>query len=89
MPNKCISARLQFAHKLKSLRLAHGWSQEELAERAELHRNYVGAVERGERNVSIDNMEKIAQALNHPLAEFFELPRNYLDDKCLDREEKT
>lgn len=89
MSNQSISARLQFARKLKSLRLAHGWSQEELAERAELHRNYVGAVERGERNVSIDNMEKIAQALNHPLAKFFEPSKNYLDDKCLDREEKN
>lgn len=66
------SARLQFARKLKSLRLARRWSQEELAERAELHRNYVGAVVRGERNISIDNMEKIARALNHPLTEFFQ-----------------
>jgi transcriptional regulator with XRE-family HTH domain len=51
------------ASNIKRLRQAAGWSQEELAERADLHRTYIGSVERGERNISIENVEKIARAL--------------------------
>lgn len=52
-----------------SLRQAKGWSQEELAAQAQLHRNYVGSIERCERNIGIDNMEKIATALGVSLSE--------------------
>ncbi|MCD0164343.1 helix-turn-helix domain-containing protein [Deinococcus sp. 12RED42] len=51
------------------LRQERGWSQEELAAQAKLHRNYVGSIERSERNVGIDNMEKVAQALGVPLSD--------------------
>ncbi|MEM7432657.1 MAG: helix-turn-helix transcriptional regulator [Pseudomonadota bacterium] len=44
-------------------RRAHkGWSQEELADRSGLHRTYIGSIEREERNVSIDNIDRIAEA---------------------------
>ncbi|WP_405237543.1 helix-turn-helix domain-containing protein [Lentisalinibacter orientalis] len=52
---------------MREIRLHMGLSQEELADRAGLHRTYVGSVERGERNIAIDNMEKVAAALNVPL----------------------
>ena len=65
LPNKATNkARNIFAHKLKEFRVKKNLSQEELADMAGLHRTYVGSVERGERNISIDNMERLASALN-------------------------
>jgi transcriptional regulator with XRE-family HTH domain len=58
-----ITARARFAVNLRSARLAHGFSQEELAARAGLHRNYIGSVERNEKNISIDSMERLAIVL--------------------------
>lgn len=52
-----------FAANLRRVRTDAGFSQESLAAKAKLHRTYVGSVERGERNISIDNMEKLAIAL--------------------------
>ena len=57
------SARRIFAENLRKARLAKELSQEDLAELAHLHRTYVGSVERAERNVSIDNMERLAAAI--------------------------
>lgn len=57
------SARAAFAERMQQLRHDRGFSQEYLAELSDLHRTYIGSVERGERNISIDNMERIANAL--------------------------
>ena len=61
------TARLRFATNMRLARQQLGISQEELADLSGLHRTYVGSVERGERNISIDNMEAIAIALNQEL----------------------
>jgi transcriptional regulator with XRE-family HTH domain len=45
------------------------WSQEKLAEKADLHRNYIGDIERGEENVSIDALRRIATALKVRLSD--------------------
>lgn len=62
-------ARVIFGEAVRKHRLAKGMSQEALAARAAIHRNYQGGVERGERNVSVINMAKIARALGVPLAD--------------------
>jgi len=57
------SLRQVLATNLRLLRNQAGWSQEDLAAEAGLHRTFVGAVERAERNISLDNIEKLAVAL--------------------------
>ncbi len=62
-------ARRLFAKRLRQIRQIKGLSQEALADLAGLHRTYIGSVERSERNVSIDNMERLANALEVDIAE--------------------
>lgn len=59
--------RLIFARNLRLIRNEQGLSQEELALKSGLHRTYIGSVERGERNISIDNMGRLAVALRTDL----------------------
>jgi transcriptional regulator with XRE-family HTH domain len=62
------TSRKIFAQNVRLRRSKLGLSQEALAARAGLHRTYIGSIERAERNVSIDNMEKIATALGTTMA---------------------
>lgn len=70
MPKQATGrVRRIFAAQVRRLRTERGLSQERLAELTGLHRTYVGSVERGERNISIDNIERLAHALGVSAAE--------------------
>ncbi|MFM9277974.1 helix-turn-helix domain-containing protein [Paenibacillus jiagnxiensis] len=58
-------------NRIRELRKAKGWTQEQLAEAAGLHYSYIGGVERGDRNISLETLEKIVTGLNVPPVEIF------------------
>lgn len=62
-PTQKCEAQLLFAANVRKFRKAQSISQEKLAEYAGLHTNYISSVERGERNISICNIERIARGL--------------------------
>ena len=62
-------ARDRLAQRMRMLRTIHGWSQEELAQASGLHRTYISLIERSGCNVSLDNLEKLADAFELPLPE--------------------
>lgn len=61
--NKKLSPELKIGLAVRTRRLECGWSQEDLSFEAGLHRTYIGAIERGEKNVTVKNLIKVAEAL--------------------------
>ncbi|UYN90432.1 MAG: helix-turn-helix transcriptional regulator [Anaerolineales bacterium] len=61
-----------FGAAVRKNRLKRGLSQEQLAEIAGLHRTYIGMIERGEKNITLKNIWKIAYALNLPASNLLE-----------------
>lgn len=72
-------ARDALANNIKRLRADLGWSQEELAFRAGLHRTFVAHVERRARNISIDNIQRLADALGVAPARLLTSPTGTLE----------
>ncbi len=72
MPSRQYPVQIAFGQRVRGLREAKGWTQEELAEKADIHRTYLGGIERGLRNVALRNIAKIAQAFDLSLSEFFQ-----------------
>ena len=65
--------RERFGHAVKTRREALHLTQEELAHQAGIHRTYLSDVERGSRNLSLVNIERLAEALGLPISELFRL----------------
>lgn len=62
---------IRYGQAVRKVRLEQGISQEELADRCGLHRTYISDIELGKRNLSLENIERIAISLNRSLSEFF------------------
>lgn len=58
--------------RIRNFRTQREWSQEKLAEKADLHASYIGQIERAEKNATIESMEKISIALEIPMARLFQ-----------------
>ncbi len=65
------SIQIQFGKKIRQLRSAQGYSQESFAHACDLHRTYIGCIERGEKNITITNIAKIAKTLKINISELF------------------
>lgn len=63
---------LSFGKRVQKLRKTKGISQEELASLAGVHRTYIGMIERAEKNITLCNIEKIANALNISISDLFQ-----------------
>jgi len=64
-------AKRALADRLRELRREKKWSQEKLAEEADMHRTYLAGIERALRNPALENLVKLANALNVTVAELF------------------
>jgi len=73
-PRSLPKARVRAAANIRRLRMAQGLSQEQLAEMAQFHRTYVSQLERSVTNISIDGLERLAQALGVDIVELLQPP---------------
>jgi transcriptional regulator with XRE-family HTH domain len=64
-----LEISIKFGERLRELRTQKGLSQEQLAHDANVHRTYIGMIERAEKNITLGNIEKIAKALNVNITE--------------------
>jgi transcriptional regulator with XRE-family HTH domain len=63
-----------FGERIRQLRTDQGLSQEQLAELADLHRTFIGRIERGETNVTLENIKKLSKGLNVSISKLFDGP---------------
>ncbi|NDK08363.1 helix-turn-helix domain-containing protein [Candidatus Gracilibacteria bacterium] len=66
-----MDIKAKFGNKVSELRKKLGLSQEELASKCKLHRTYIGIIERGEKNLCLENIEIVAKALGIEIKDLF------------------
>ena len=69
-----VTARKLLAQNLRVMRMTRGWSQEALAEASGLDRSYIGDIERAQRNVGVDSLERLAHAFGISVPELLHEP---------------
>lgn len=69
---------LKFGEVIRMLRKDQNISQEELAFKAGVHRTYIGMIERGEKNITLENIQKLSHALNISMKTIFEILENHI-----------
>jgi len=69
---------LKFGEVIRTLRKDQNISQEELAFKAGVHRTYIGMIERGEKNITLENIQKLSHALNISMKTIFEILENHI-----------
>ncbi len=67
-----VSLRTRFGAKVRKVRLSRDWTQEHLAEKANVSLNFLNLIERGQRAPSFDNLERLAKVLRVPVYELFQ-----------------
>lgn len=67
------TTRIKLGRAIRRLRTEAGYSQEGFADRCRFHRTYIGAIERGEKNLTTDSLERIAKALNLSIFNLFSI----------------
>ncbi|MBN8747178.1 MAG: helix-turn-helix transcriptional regulator [Proteobacteria bacterium] len=88
---KSFTLRQVFARNVRVVRVNAGISQERVADEAQLDRTFIGSLERGERNISIDNVERIAKVIGYPAHELLrpDFPEAHNLDATLTRAPRT
>lgn len=84
MKNKIENERLLLGRRIRSLRNIKGWTQEELGRQADLSYKFIGEIERGQQNPSLDTMVKIAAAMKVELLELFRFEQETVDKAAIE-----
>lgn len=84
MKNQIENERLLLGRRIRNLRNTKGWTQEELGRRADLSYKFIGEIERGQQNPSLDTIVKIAAAMKVELLELFHFEQETVDKTAIE-----
>jgi transcriptional regulator with XRE-family HTH domain len=73
--------------RIRTLRKAKGWTQEDLAEKANINNSYFGGIERGDRNISLETLDKVIKALDVAPSEILHFKEIEVDNEVMDKKQ--